>query len=442
MSAVISVGARTGYNRTNFGSHMTWYSQMNYWKSAASKALAQQANVKIMRIQDYYPAGFLPITSWANNHGTYTWTNFDSMLAYNKTMNVKTLLSLGFVGSDQLWEQMGSMPTSATGLPLPADYAGYVGDVLNHIISKGFDVPYIELVNEAFFYFDPQHQWNETKALNFVNLYKAGYDAAKIANSAILCGNDASLYNIGSKSMSLSQWWKNNGLILDFLSGHKYDSWGREYPDTSDYPNCQGFCSAEKKYFIYYDANHVTVDQGRAVWQNPNMPALFTESNYGADYGPTDPRYQGVVGQAWCGIVAMNCIRYGIDYFHYFDWASSPDMSYNPPSLGFGLIRLDTSTPYETYNVLRDIFANLSVGDEILETTISGISNVRAQAWRHNGVVYCIVVNLSPSSVSVVFEGQTTNFSTYGTQILQAGTKYMFAHWQDGDTNPTKTVNV
>jgi len=397
-------------NRTSLGSHLMFSTQRNFWRSSTSQALAQQAAVRIMRISDYPPAGINPCTNWNNttHHGTYDWADFDALLTLNKNLGIKTLLPLGFCGSSG-WVQIANMPVQATGLPSPQDYAGYVYDIVQHVVSMGFDVPYYELVNEAWFYFYPNWTWNEAKALNFLALYNAGYDAVKSVASLALCGTDSSLYP------RFNTFWKANNGRLDFLSTHKYDGWGRSYSDA------QGLDSAEKKFFAYYDSNHMTVTEARAIWGD--LPVLFTEANFNAVYAPTDPRLQGPVGQAWCGIVAMNCMRYGINYLHYFDWTSKPDTSYTPASLGFGLIKRDdnapASVPYETYNILRDIFSHLSLNDELLATTVTGnTAAVKAQAWRHNGIIYCVIVNRGSDPVSVTYEGQLINFSTYGTVVV------------------------
>jgi hypothetical protein len=237
-------------------------------------------------------------------------------------------------------------------------------------------------MNEAWFYFYPNWQWNNARAGYFLQLFNAGYNAMHAEDSQVRIGNDAALYR------RFLEYWKDNGGQLDLLTFHKYDSWGLGYDDD------QGLDSAERKHFDpSYDSLHLTIAEARQLW-GANLPAINSESNWGATYsGGTDPRIQQLCGTVWTALMLRGSILHGVNYAIYYEFSCSKDWetSHSSQGYGFGMINHDNNQPWYPYYVHQLVGTNLAVGDSIVSTT-SASNDIKTLAWIHQNQVNLLII--------------------------------------------------
>jgi len=272
-----------------------------------------------------------------------------------------------------------------TGLPYPDSFAAYCREWVRHFKAAGLPVKYYEIINEAWYYFYPNWNWNEAKAGHFLQLFNTCYNAMHNENPQVLIGNDAS---------------------LDTLNFHKYCSWGLSYDDE------QGLDAAERKYFDRsYGSNYLTVSEARQMW-GEDLQVIASETNWGATYSSgTDPRIQQMAGTVAVTLMLRGCILNNVDYSIYYTFSSSKSYAQStlPQGYGFGMVNHDNNQPWYPYYAQKMMGSNLAVGDQIIASTTSS-SDVRSLAWIHGD-------NLNLLLICKVDEPRTINLGGVGGQL-------------------------
>ena len=114
-----------------------------------------------------------------------------------------------------------------------------------------------------------------------------------------------------------------------------------------------------------------------------------------------------MTGAVWLSLMLRTAILEGLDYSLYYCVASSASWERaNKPSggVGFGMINLDNNSPWYPYYVNSLIGPNLSVGDEILESTCS-TSNLRCLAWTNQGSLKVLLISRSDQTYNILLHG-------------------------------------
>jgi hypothetical protein len=113
-----------------------------------------------------------------------------------------------------------------------------------------------------------------------------------------------------------------------------------------------------------------------------------------------------------------------------FDWQSSKayEQALSSHSYGFGLTNGDENAPWYPYYVYRMIARNIAVGDSIVSSANS--ANVKCLAWMNDIYLHIVLINISPSTVTLNLSGITglykyekvDNTYSFLTPQLQLGT--------------------
>jgi hypothetical protein len=389
--------------------------------SSAEQQLAKNANFKMVHLFD---ASLKPCTQWyeSSKTGTFNWTSVDSLVQKIFAIGAQPIISLGFCSSGPLGIPSGMAVNPSTGLPYPSSFAAYCRAWVNHMKTKGFNVKYYEIFNEAWYYFYPTWtRWNSTKAGYFLQVFNACYEAMHLANPQVLVGNDASLHR------KFLDYWIAHGGKLNFLSFHKYDCYA--------YASDQATLQRVEQHFFITDSLFYGVNDARKLWYNAHgvtLPAIATEANWAATYySGTDPRLQQVVGAVWTALMIRSSILNNVQCECYFKFASSKtdELAHRSSGgYGFGMINQDNNQPWYPYYVQKLIGTNLVVGDKIVYSTSS--TNVRSLAWVHGGKLNLLLICKSNELQYVKFSGlqgtltyfKIDNAVSYQTPRVQTGT--------------------
>ena len=376
--------------------HFEW----RRWRdSSARRQLAEDAGFKMVR---FFSDKIEPCTYWddSSKTGTFNWYNVDLLVQRILEIGAEPLIALGFCDYRELILPRGMDVNPDTGLPYPESFAAYCREWVRHFKAAGLPVKYYEIINEAWWYFYPNWNWNEVKAGHFLQLFNTCYDAMHNENPQVLIGNDASLYQ------RFLDYWITHGGKLDLLTFHKYDSWGLSYSDE------QGLDSAERKYFDpSYSSLHLTVSEARQTW-GKHLPAIITESNWGASWSDgTDPRIQQLCGTVWTALMLRGCVLNDVDYYCYYTFSSSKSYAQSnlPQGYGFGMVNHDNNQPWYPYYVQKMIGNNLAVGDQIIATTSSS-SDIRSLGWVHGETLNLLLI-------CKVDQPRTVNLQGLGGQL-------------------------
>jgi hypothetical protein len=390
-----------GSNKLSTGFCLS-YEWKNWRDNTALRQLTEAGDFSMVRIVS---TNIEPCTRWSDSSktGTFNWANVDSLMQRIFQANAQPIITLGFADSNGIYLPPGMALNPSTGLPYPDSFAAYCQEWVKHFQQTGMPVKYYEVMNEAWYYFYPNWNWNEAKAQNFLTLYNTAYNAMHTQNNQILAGNDASLFT------RFLNFWKTSGGKLDFFSCHKYDSWGLSYSDS------QGLDSAENKFFGQFDSYNIGISQARQLW-GKNLPAIATEANFGATCASgTDPRLQQLVGAVWTALVLKGGIQSGFDYICYYDFSSSKSWELANKAtggFGFGMINYDNNQPWYPYYVQYLIGHNLSVGDPLVETSSSS-NDIRVLSWNHEETLNTLIVCRTNTQRTVRVQGLNGQISLF-----------------------------
>jgi hypothetical protein len=410
--------------------------------------------------------------------GTFNWQDVDALVDAIFSVGAEPLICLGYAVSNGLTDMPPGMGVnSATGLPYPDSWAAYCAEWVKHFKQTGKPVHFYEIINEPWMYFG----WNDYgKIGNFTALFNAATQAMKTENPNVLLGFD------GTNRKPVLNYWLNPsfggahqvGADLGFISFHKYDSGaiGR-YTDEQMFSRAEsfqvltdpggpedGYYGIEDSQQIYYNA------RGKLIF------VINSESCFNAAWQTgTDPKIQQMAGAVWLALLLRASLLEGLNQSVYFTFCSSKSWeTSNKPSggFGFGMINSDDKKPWYPYYVHYMIGKNLEVNDPVFEAVTTD-NRLRVLAWKNRDKLNIYLINKSHDQVEVSLKGISGKLSylkidetiPYTTPALQEGEtsaesimlngytimllqqpftprKWMFKQWQDGDTNPIKTINV
>ena len=418
-----------GTNNLSLG-FMLDYEWKTWRDRTVLKQLTSDANFRMIRIFSAGARGIEPCTNWndSTKTGTFDWTNVDALIRAIFDVGAEPLVCLGYYHPGGIQIPPGMSVNLTTGLPYPESFAAYCKEWVRHCKVAGLDVRYYEVVNEAWYYFYPNWNWNEVKAGYFLQLFNTCYNAMHDENDQILVGNDASSHR------KFLDYWVTHGGQLDFLSFHKYDCDGVNMDDETP------LLRAERRYFVT-DGLWYGVNDARQIW-GANLPAIASECNWAAACTDgTDPRLQQVVGAVWLALVLRTSILEDVQYNLYYSFSSSKSWEQaNKPSggFGFGMINHDDNQPWYPYYVQKLLGINLFAGDSIVESESSS-DDVRALAWLHNGTSNILLVCKVDEPRTVCLQGATgqLNFSRIDNNI-----SYLTPSVQVGKINSTDSLST
>ena len=392
------------------------------WRdSSAMSQLTTNADFKLIHI---YSTLLEPCTYWdeSTSTGTFNWASVDLLIQRIFAAGAEPSVALGYIDSSGITIPPGMAINPATGLPYPNSFAAYARAWVTHMQTKGFAVRYYEVINEAWYYFYPNLNWNGAKAGYFTELYKTSYDAMHAQNSQVLVSNDASLHR------KAFDFWIANGVKLDYLSFHKYDSDSLSMGDQTPLQR------AEQRYYVT-DTYFYGVNDARQRYFNARgvtLQAIATETNWAAVCSSgTDPRIQQVVGAVWTALMLKSSVLNGVQSMCYFAWSSSKSWELAHKSsggYGFGMVNQDNNQPWYPYYVQKMIGDNLAVGDQIVESSSSS-SDIRTLTWIHNGTLEILLISKVDESRTIYLQGISGQLSfskidnnvPYDTPRLQVG---------------------
>jgi len=450
-----------------------------YWKNLIDvptySTLLQAVNIKLVRVFDFRPTTpkLMPCLQWneTTKTGTWNWTNVDAFANKVFDIGAEPLFCLGWATNET--NIMNKIPLgmtldSVTKLPNPASYAAYASEWVRHFKQVGLPVRLFEVMNEPNAYFLSDN----TKIGYFSDLFKASYQAMKAEDPNIIIGNDC------DSIPTLLDYWLSHGIDTDSINFHKYDAGSATLPSNPSYKtDSQVFDYAESRCFTSSGFGRSVTDSQDVYYQfrGKILPILNTESNLSAAWSTgTDIRNVNVAGAVWLALVLRMSILKGLSMHVYFNLESSYSWEKTKPDggAGFAMINSDNKKPWAPYYVYRMIGPNININDKVLQTDVVD-TRLRALTWLHESNMNVLLVNRShdqihvqlvgtPASMtsmkvneSIPFENmspieETANandilLSGYTVQLLQAPVataRYLFKQWQDGDTNPTKTVNL
>jgi hypothetical protein len=385
-----------GTNHLSLGFNLHHDYERSTWSSrSALRQLGIDMNARMIRV---FTHELEPCNSWndATNTGTFSWQGVDSLIERIFDTGAQPLITAGFIDSSSIFIPPGMDINPATGLPYPDAFAAYCREWVRHFEQIGLPVKYYEVMNEAWYYFYPNWNWNGAKAQNFLSLFNECYDEMHAENGQILVGNDASLHR------RFLDFWKANGGKLDFLSFHKYDCDNLSMGDSTP------LSRAETRYFVS-DSYYYGVNDARQLW-GIDLPAISSECNWAAFCSQgTDPRLQQVVGSVHLALALRMEILENVQYNIYYSFSSSRSWEVENKAtggFGFGMINQDDNQPWYPYYVQYLIGHNLAVGDTLVETSSSS-SDIRVLSWIHEGTQNTLIISKVDETRIITVQGLT-----------------------------------
>ncbi len=385
-----------GTNNLSLGFNLHHDYERSTWLSrSALQQLGIDMNARMIRV---FTHELEPCNSWndATNTGTFNWQGVDSLIESIFDTGAQPLITAGFIDSSSILIPPGMDTNPATGLPYPDAFAAYCREWVRHFEQVGLPVKYYEVMNEAWYYFYPNWNWNQNRAQNFLSFFNECYDEMHAENDQILVGNDASLHR------RFLDFWKANGGKLDFLSFHKYDC------DNLSMADGTPLSRAESRYFIS-DSYYYGVNDARQLWGS-NLPAISSEFNWAAFCSQgTDPRLQQVLGSVHLALALRMEILENVQYNIYYSFSSSRSWEVENKAtggFGFGMINQDDNQPWYPYYVQYLIGHNLAVGDTLVETSSSS-SDVRILSWIHEDTQNTLIISKIDETRILTVQGLT-----------------------------------
>jgi len=385
-----------GSNALSLGFQLSWDAELAQFPTSPEyKQLASDAGFKMIR---FFSHILDPCSHWneSTNTGTFSWTNVDNVVRSILEIGAEPFITLGFCDHDGIIIPKGMATDPATLLPHPEDFSAYCKEWVKHFKQLALPVRYYEIINEPYFYYYSNWNYNETKLGYYLTLFNTCYNVMHDENPQILIGSDSSLYR-----KFLDYWVMHNGR-LDFLSFHKYDSYGPSESDSS------GIQRAETQYLVSNSLIYGVKD-AQQKWFNATgttLPAINSESNWSAyATNGTDPRLQQVLGAVWTALTLRNCMLNNVQYSVYYAFASSKSWELlKGVGYGFGMVNSDDKKPWYPYFVQKMIGQNLKVGDSIVESTSSS-NDLRSIAWVHNNTLNILLVCKTDQPRTVSLQG-------------------------------------
>jgi hypothetical protein len=459
-------------NQLQLGVHPDWQNWVSFVNEAIYGELLRNANIKLIRVFDFRPTTpkLMPCTYWdeATKTGTWDWTNVDAFTGKVFEVGAEPLFCLGWARSTAMQDYvpLGMALNPTTGLPYPDSYAAYAREWVRHFKQAGLPVRFYEIMNEPYAYFG----WtpDASKLAYFTDLYNASALAMKAENPALIIGND---FNTRKQVLD---YWLSQGVETDSLNFHKYDSGVIDPSDPSYRTDAQIFNDAETRMFTSSPLGRSVKDSQQLYYAQRGklLPIINSESNmnYAWEDG-SDPRIVRMSGAVWLALVLRTSMLNGLSFHVHFNMAGSRSWEQTKPldGAGFGLIDSDSKRPWGIYYVCRIIGPNLDVGDSIVEA-ITGDARLRVIAWHHKNQLKILVINKTHDLIDVTLQGAGTcsywkidETMPYDNVSIMEGTinageplrlegytvllatsvrRYVFKRWQDGDTNPSKVINM
>jgi hypothetical protein len=465
-------------NQLQLGVQTDWQNWIGLVGIPIYGELLREANVKLIRVFDFRSTTppLMPCIYWdeATKTGTWDWTNVDAFTRRVFEIGAEPLFCLGWAMAEDKMPNVipqGMVLDPVTKLPYPESYAAYARGWVKHFKEVGLAVRYYEIMNEPFAYFG----WtpDATKLRYFTDLYRATYQAMKAENPNLVIAND---FNTRKQVLD---YWLSQGVEMDSLNFHKYDSGVIDPSDPSYKTDSQLFMDAENTHFGV-DPLGRSVMGSQQVYYNTKgkvLPIINSESNLNSHWETgTDIRNENICGAVWLSLVLRMSILNGLSYHVYFTMAGSYNWERTAKPMdgaGFGFINSDNRKPWAPYYVYRMVGPNLDVGDKVVQVNVAD-ARLRATAWIHRDKLNVLLINKSHDNIEVSISGVsgTCNYmkidetmpfddmrveegtvnaesialSGYSVMLLQTQyigpRKYIFKQWQDGDTSPTKTIIV
>ena len=384
-----------GFNLHHDYERSLWYSQ------STLRQLGMDMNARMIRL---FTTAIEPCTSWndASETGAFNWQSVDSFIQRIFDTGAQPLITIGFADSGGIYLPPGMALNPSTGLPYPDSFAAYCQEWVKHFKQTGMPVKYYEIMNEAWYYFYPNWNWNEAKAQNFLTLYTATYNAMHTENSQVLVGNDASMFK------KFLDFWKTNGGKLDFFDFHKYDCDNLAMADSTV------LSRADTRFFIS-DSYRYGISEARQKWGS-NLVAVSSEFNWAAFSSQgTDPRIHQVVGSVQLTLYLRMCILDNVQYSTYHSFSSSKSWELANKAtggFGFGMVNQDDNQPWYQYYAQYLIGHNLSVGDSLLETS-STSNNVSVLSWIDGNTQNTLLICRVDEPQTIRVQGLTGNLNLF-----------------------------
>lgn len=383
-------------NPLSLGFQLSWNTELTQFPiSSEYKQLASNAEFKMIR---FFSHILDPCSYWneSTKTGTFEWTNVDNVVRSAFEIGAEPFITLGFCDHNGIIIPKGMATDPATLLPNPDDFSAYCREWVRHFKELALPVKYYEVINEPYFYYYSNWNFNGTKLGYYLTLFNTCYVIMHNENPGILIGCDSSLYR------KFLDYWIAHGGPLDFLSFHKYDSYGPSENDSD------GIQRAETQYIVTSSLIYGVKD-AQQKWFNATgatLPAINSESNWSAyAANGTDPRLQQVLGAVWTALTIRNCILNGVQYSVYYAFASSKSWELSKGTgYGFGMINSDDKKPWYPYFVQEMIGQNLMVGDSIVESSSSS-NDLRSIAWVHNNTLDILLVCKTDQPRTVSLQG-------------------------------------
>lgn len=460
-------------NLLSLGFHIDHNKWMYLVQNATMRQYAKELNPKLVRVFDFRTTTPLlrPCTQWneAIKTGTWDWANIDALTNAIFEIGAEPLYCLSWARDNQAnYLPPGMAVNPATLLPYPDSFAAYASEWVRHFKQTGRPVRFYELFNEPGGYFiNGVHPFYDNLA-SFITVWQATAQAMRAENPNILLSFDMTEnYNV------LTYWLANGAPEIDSINFHKYDAGtvpSRTDDDLFNRAETQHYATAWSsgsqnvvKAQAYYLAQ-----RGRAI------PILDTESNMNSAWdGGTDPRLQQIAGGVWLALSLRTAMLSGVNYNTYYELCNPKSSGSGTGGWGFGMINASANTRWIPYYVNLMFGKNLTVGDSILETSVND-ADLRVIAWLHQDALNIILINKKAhltKQVSLVGVSGNLQYAKLdetinadnptpetgivaSSQIVMIGYtvmlltaqlaahNYIFKQWQDGDTNPTKTVVV
>jgi len=369
--------------------HVMNSDERDFLYASTVRQLAANASFKLVRFVDFR-SGFTPCTRWyeSSKTGSFDWTGVDDLVKKISAIGAEPLVVLGcFTGyGTKPILPSGMAVNPSTGLPYAESFAAYCAEWVRHFKSKGMQVRFYEIMNEAWYYF--WNSWGNTNIArrnSLVTLLNTVFDRMHGIDSRVLLGTDSSLFR------SFLDYYAIYGRGLGFFSFHKYDS-----GSTLD--------------SFVTDSYRYSPDQARQVWSKAHagyLPAILSETNLSWIYqSGTDPRTQKMAGAIWTALMIKACIAYGVQYSVYYRLLSSKQAESRKSTggYGFGMVNSDNDQPWYPYYAQKMIGNNLRIGDRIVSSSSSG-SQISTLAWIDGSKLNLLLICKTSSQVSIHLNG-------------------------------------
>lgn len=399
-----------GNNLLSIAAQMDWTRWSKFLSSPTLRQYAKDLNLKFIRMFDWRTVK--PCTHWdsATHTGTWNWANTDNMVNAIYDIGVEPLFCFGWatISTATSYYPSGMVIDPTTNLPAPDDYAAYCSEWVRHFKQTGKPVRFYEIFNEPYGYLTWNISSNLARAGYFKDVWNATAAAMRQVNPNIMISFDFSC-----QWGVLNYWCTNGGAELDYLDFHKYDDGtvpGRT--DENDFLRAeqQNYTSTPFGWTLQQAADYYYQKRGR------RLPIFCSESNMNSAWETgTDPRIQQMSGAVWWGLTLRMAILNGLSYYVVFELTSNKAWELaNKPSGGWGFGMIDEVNmvrwlPYYT-NLMY--FANLSVGDSIIETATAD-PDLRVIGWIHQDKLNLLLIHKSHTSKTVSIQGDITGNVNY-----------------------------